>query len=66
MKLLCNNCGHTWYSRTPRKPVVCPRCKSYHWYEKKEEINAGVGTTATNQIRPTTHRGADYELVGST
>jgi len=27
----CKRCGHEWYKRTPRKPVMCPACKSRYW-----------------------------------
>lgn len=26
----CQKCGHAWFART-RKPVQCPRCKTYKW-----------------------------------
>lgn len=31
MKLKCDKCGHKWFTRTDKKPKVCPRCKSYDW-----------------------------------
>jgi predicted Zn-ribbon and HTH transcriptional regulator len=29
----CKRCGHEWQS-VNKRPVVCPRCKSYKWDEK--------------------------------
>ena len=29
--LQCLRCGHEWNTRTERKPVQCPRCKSPAW-----------------------------------
>lgn len=29
--LCCTRCGGTWYPRTPKRPDVCPRCKSKYW-----------------------------------
>ena len=29
--LRCTKCGYEWYPRSPEKPKVCPRCKSYRW-----------------------------------
>lgn len=31
----CLRCGHKWKSKV-KKPVSCPRCKSYSWNLKKE------------------------------
>ncbi len=35
----CNGvpCGHVWYPRTPKRPKVCPRCKSMNWDEPHTE-----------------------------
>ena len=30
-KLSCTKCPHTWFPRTPKKPKVCPKCKSESW-----------------------------------
>lgn len=33
-RLICAKCDHEWWPRifTPdRKPVQCPRCKTYKW-----------------------------------
>ena len=45
-KLKCKRCGHQWYPRKPKKPKVCPKCKSPYWNKikgwhlkkKREEI----------------------------
>ena len=39
-QLNCRKCGHAWWPRGPREPVVCPRCKSYEWKKeaKKDEV----------------------------
>ena len=26
-------CGHEWNPRTPKKPKVCPKCKTPWWEE---------------------------------
>lgn len=33
-RLECKRCHHTWHSRTERKPVQCPKCKSPAWDRK--------------------------------
>jgi len=35
MNLKCNRCNHSWYSRTPNNPKVCPKCKSPYWNKKR-------------------------------
>lgn len=30
-RLTCLRCGHEWNTRSERKPVQCPRCKSTRW-----------------------------------
>ncbi len=30
-KLKCLRCQHTWYPRSPKKPTLCPSCKSKYW-----------------------------------
>lgn len=37
MKLVCSKCGHTWTQKTDKKPVSCPRCKSYTWDKNNKE-----------------------------
>jgi len=32
----CKRCGNTWYPRTPKKPKMCPACKSRLWEVDKE------------------------------
>lgn len=32
----CKRCGHTWFRRTPKKPVLCPSCKSKYWDEDRD------------------------------
>lgn len=27
----CLRCPHKWQPRTPKKPRVCPKCKSPYW-----------------------------------
>jgi len=34
-KETCLRCGHDWYKRTPKKPKVCPKCKTPYWDSKK-------------------------------
>jgi len=31
----CKWCEHEWLARTPFRPVVCPRCKSYKWDKER-------------------------------
>ena len=33
--LHCKVCGYEWYSRTPIKPRVCSKCKSFNWEKGK-------------------------------
>ena len=35
-KLKCERCKHTWYPRTPKKPKVCPSCKTPYWNEPRK------------------------------
>lgn len=35
-KLRCCRCGHEWWPKTPNRPGVCPRCKSYDWDKPRE------------------------------
>lgn len=35
----CERCGYTWYLRYPRKPRVCPSCKSPYWQASSEFVN---------------------------
>ena len=35
MNLKCNRCNHSWYSRTPNEPKVCPKCKSPYWNKER-------------------------------
>ena len=30
-KCKCERCGHTWFIRKARQPVVCPACYSPYW-----------------------------------
>lgn len=32
----CKRCGHEWYRRRPKMPVLCPSCKSKYWDENRE------------------------------
>jgi len=27
----CLRCPHKWYRRTPKKPTICPSCKTPYW-----------------------------------
>lgn len=36
-ELECLRCKHTWYPRTPKKPKLCPSCKSKYWNEARDE-----------------------------
>lgn len=38
-KLRCLRCTHTWYPRTPKKPIMCPKCKTLYWDKKKQNDN---------------------------
>lgn len=33
MRCKCAKCGHEWWKRA-KKPVQCPRCKTYKWENK--------------------------------
>lgn len=35
MKNKCLSCGHQWFQRTDAKPLMCPKCKTYKWNQKK-------------------------------
>jgi len=35
----CSKCGHEWIARLIN-PTTCPKCKTYKWDEKKEEVKA--------------------------
>jgi len=35
-KLKCLRCGYEWYKRTPKKPVMCPACKSRLWEKERK------------------------------
>lgn len=32
----CKRCRHKWVNRKPRKPKMCPKCKSVNWDGKEE------------------------------
>ena len=34
-KKRCRVCGHEWFPRSPRRPGVCPKCKSANWDRKE-------------------------------
>lgn len=38
-KVTCKrlHCGHRWWPKSDKKPVSCPKCKSYDW-DKPHEI----------------------------
>lgn len=31
----CERCEHEWVPKTPKKPRVCPKCKSPYWDRKR-------------------------------
>lgn len=35
-ELECLKCGNKWYPRTPKKPKMCPACKSRSWEKMKK------------------------------
>jgi predicted Zn-ribbon and HTH transcriptional regulator len=40
-QLVCTRCSHTWWPLTPKRPGVCPRCKSPYWdkqYSRADKI----------------------------
>ena len=39
-KKRCRVCGHEWFPRSPRRPGVCPKCKSANWDRKEERKEA--------------------------
>jgi len=39
--LHCKRCGHKWYPRTPKKPEVCPKCKSPLWDKDRVRKKGG-------------------------
>ena len=45
MRYLCGRCGHRWIARNPRRPRMCPTCKSVRWDStpvERAEDNAGL------------------------
>lgn len=38
--LTCFRCGHFWKPRFPRKPRICPNCKSWEWNIPQKEAKA--------------------------
>lgn len=41
-KLTCNRCGKSWWPKSPKLPLQCPKCRSPYWnrerkHPKKEE-----------------------------
>ena len=44
----CLRCGHSWVPRKDKRPIACPRCKSYVWDVPKSEgynLDAMIGKT---------------------
>ena len=41
--LQCLRCGHEWNTRTERKPVQCPRCKSPAWDRNRLPVYLSPG-----------------------
>jgi predicted nucleic acid-binding Zn-ribbon protein len=44
----CENpkCGHTWLSRKPEPPLVCPRCGNRKWNEVKNGVATEMSLSA--------------------
>lgn len=38
LQITCKRCDHEWISKTEKKPLMCPRCKTYKWNEKKKKL----------------------------
>jgi len=38
IKHKCLRCPHEWEQRTEKKPISCPRCKSYVWDKPPEKL----------------------------
>jgi rubrerythrin len=38
-QLVCARCGHIWYTRTPKAPRVCSKCKSPYWDRPRRDAN---------------------------
>lgn len=38
MEKLCLRCGHGWNPRKPKKPTICPKCKSPYWDKPRKKI----------------------------
>ena len=34
-KLKCKRCGHKWFRRKIKLPLVCPNCKSPYWNKER-------------------------------
>lgn len=32
----CLRCDHKWFQRKPKKPIICPKCKSPYWDTPRE------------------------------
>ena len=41
MKLVCEKCGYTWYSRAKLDWATCPNCLSR--FDKRKQLTGGVG-----------------------
>lgn len=39
----CLRCGHEWFAKTDKEPLMCPRCKSYY-YKTKRRAEADENT----------------------
>lgn len=33
----CQKCGHSWWPKTPKTPIECPKCKCRFWWEKRKQ-----------------------------
>lgn len=42
--LTCLKCGHKWYPKSERLPVVCPACKRYSWNDPPQDKKAKATT----------------------
>ena len=35
-KLTCLRCGHSWWPKTPDRPMLCAKCRSAYWERPKK------------------------------
>lgn len=39
-QLQCLRCLHKWYPRSPKKPIMCPKCKTLYWETERKNANS--------------------------